>query len=190
MFIIFAVVLFLAAILFSSLRVSVAAVYGETDANVVVKAAFWFMSFTVYKSGEEKPEKEKEEVPPKKEGEQFSMENVEGIFHTFMETFKKLKKRLIIRRFTLKVMLGMTDAANTGIMTGAAWATLYNMIGLLGRHFTLKEYEVEARPSFNKERFDVFFEGVFSIRVIFIFGILASAAKMLGKTQKAESINI
>lgn len=184
------VILFFAVLFFSPLKIRAIVEYSDQGFIARVTGKILFLPFTIYKSGEKKEDVpgKKEEDEDKKKDKKSSMEDMKSSFHSFLEGFKKLQDKLVIRLFRLEITLGFKDAASTGILTGAAWAFAYNIVGLLDRNFVLKKHVVNVNPVFGRERLDFSFEGIFSSKLIYIFSVLSAFSKDEGRSQKSVNI--
>ncbi len=64
-----------------------------------------------------------------------------------------IQKRLTAEDISFHLKFGLTDAAATGIATGAIWAVLYNILALIGRIGTLKNHNFEVVPVYTEAGF-------------------------------------
>ncbi len=64
-----------------------------------------------------------------------------------------LTKAVTVSELNISADFGLDDPAETGIAAGAAYAAVYNMIGLMDRHMKLKERTVSITPDFDEEKF-------------------------------------
>ena len=83
-----------------------------------------------------------------------------------------IQKRITAEDISFHLKFGLTDAASTGIATGAIWAVLYNILALIGRIGTLKNHTFEVVPVYTEAGF--ISEGSFklSFRLIGIISVI------------------
>ena len=124
------------------------------------------------------------ESASKKPKKKLSLERIKEIFSLFFEIFKFLKKHLVFYEFTAKLNFGLEDAAETGILTGAAWGVLYNIVGFVDRTFVLKNHCVDVVPDFENEKLDFIFECGAGLRVFWVLSMLFALLKNIKRIRK------
>ncbi len=115
----------------------------------------------------------KGDAPPKK----MTFSDVENAFLKGIGVLRYLKKRFCVKLFSLKMRMGLGDAADTGIATGAAYGTLYSLLGMVDRYFILKKHEVSITPVFAGVGLEVEFRGTFQLRLCYLLGLIQKIRK-------------
>lgn len=122
---------------------------------------------------------------------------VERLYNIY-ENFVKLKfthllcrdfirKRVRIENLCVKVDFGLSDAAKTGIATGAVWGILYNIFGFVTRFFYVENHKFDVNADYNKEKFELDVDGILSFRIVNIIIIACYALlKYMGVSKKFE----
>lgn len=107
--------------------------------------------------------------------------------YTYLLSKKYIKRKIKIYNFDFDMTFGLDDAAHTGVATGAAWGSIYNVFGFVSNLFTVKSHKFTITPVFDRECFS--FE--FSSKIRFsIFNILALAfAVMINYLKSRKKIN-
>ena len=92
------------------------------------------------------------------------------------DVFKQDKRRIIsalryisgkiaVRDFNLRLTLGTGDAAETGILYGAAWILIGSIMALTRSHINIKEPRVAVIPVFNKVQLNMQFSCIITMRL-------------------------
>lgn len=97
---------------------------------------------------------EKADENPQQTVNQFTHKDLVSRFENSKEMLKKvvnlnvivrkLLQRVTIKKFEWQTLIGLGDAAHTGMITGALWAIKGGIIGILSHYFRLKEMPVVA----------------------------------------------
>jgi len=104
----------------------------------------------IYKTKNKHGEHETNKVTPHEVSERISdykelLEHVFGLSMVFRKFFKSIK----IKQFEWHSVIGVKDAALTGILTGTAWAFKGGIVGLFSKYMKLMVYpEISIYPSF------------------------------------------
>lgn len=163
------------------------------NGRLIVKGGVGVLLFTFFDSSKKKPpqkekkqktvqkSEEKKEEDGKQEKNKLSLDSIKQIFETVYDALKFLKKHLTFFNLRFVLEFGTGDAAQTGILTGTAWAIFYNIAGLADRVFVLKNHEIDVKPHFDDELFDFDFECVAGLRLFWIFPLVISLLKNLKK---------
>ena len=179
------IALLLALFLISPIKILVS--YNQD--NLLVKAGVGVLMFSVYNSAYKKKPKEKKPAEPaakeeKKKKNKLSLKKIKQLFEVIFDTLQFLKKHLTFYDFKIKLNFGTGDAAQTGILTGTAWALFYNIVGLIDRTFTLKKHEVDVKPDFEGEKFELDFKCEAGLRVFWAIAAAFAILKNLNKIRK------
>lgn len=148
----------------------------------LLKGKILFFNITFFDSCAKKENKdiktEQDKNSDKKELN-LNLERIEESFDKAVDALKYLKKRLVIDLFEIKIREGTTDAALTGIATGAAYALFSQMVSTLDRLFVLKEHYESVTPDFENVCFYINFNTKIHIKVAHAFKLLIKILKIL-----------
>ncbi len=92
--------------------------------------------------------------------------------YTYYYSQDFIRKRIVFKKLNVDVSFGMSDAAKTGIATGAIWGLLYNMLALLTKVVTVKNHNFNVEPDYNSEKFLFSVNGIINFRLVNIISIL------------------
>lgn len=84
--------------------------------------------------------------------------NIQRGRYTYLLSKRYVRKKIRIKRIDFDMTFGLDDAAHTGIATGAAWGSVYNILGFLDRLCTVKDHKFNITPVFDGECLSVDFE--------------------------------
>ena len=164
------------------------------DERFRVQAGVGAVMITVFDSQKPKKKKAASSKKDSSEGEisekdkkaksKLSLDKIKEIFSLFYDILKFLKKHLVFYEFTAKLDFGLESAAQTGILTGAAWGVFYNIVGLIDRTFVLKKHSVNVVPDFEEEKFDFIFRCGTRIRVFWALVLAFALLKNIKRIRK------
>lgn len=151
-----------------------------------VKIKYLFFTF----KPKEKPQKEKtkkekpkEKTKKKSIGEWFSLFKL--IEDDIIEILQYAKKHAVSVKYLKFIMdFGMADAMQTGIATGAAYGTVYNVLGFLNRNIPVEECDIKINPDFDRAHLETDIKCIFRIKNVHIIVIAVKALKMYFKMRK------
>lgn len=159
-----------------SVTVSYRKVGDNTESNVLLGLLMLRIPLTnLIKKKNQKEQTDK--VQKEAEKEPFSLKTVENALSRGIRLLKYLKKRLRVNLFSMQMALGLLDAADTGILTGAAYALLYQTLGTLDRNFILKKYEIDVKPVYNSVGLDINFQCKLSLQIRHLCGLIMKIRK-------------
>ncbi len=98
---------------------------------------------------------------------------LEKSHYVYVMSRKALKKRITFENIYFALTFGLEDAAMTGIATGSAWGVVYNLFALLCRISNVKNHKFNITPDFEKECYDLVFEGILTLSLANIICICA-----------------
>ncbi len=79
---------------------------------------------------------------------------------------RKFLQRITIKKFEWDTLMGVGDAAHTGMLTGALWAVKGSIIGLLSHYFRLKEMpNLSVTPHFQAAVIQTRLTCIFQFRI-------------------------
>ncbi|MEO2074742.1 MAG: DUF2953 domain-containing protein [Bacillus sp. (in: firmicutes)] len=105
---------------------------------------------------------DKDDVMTSFENTKELLEHVFGLHKIVRKFFKKVS----IKKFEWHSMVGLGDAAFTGMITGGIWAIKGSIIGLLSHYLSLKVMpELSVTPHFQAAVIQIRFTGIFQFRI-------------------------
>ncbi len=174
---IIAFLVFLAALLLvpARARISLSYLGGVLSYSVHVGLGFLQLNITPMLS----KKKPKPQSPPgeEKKEKKFSFEDLKKTLSKGVEVLSYLRKKFTVKLFSLRVRMGLGDAADTGLATGAGYAAIYNILGTIDRFFVLKKHEVVITPVFQGMGFEAEFRGTFQLRILHCLGLIYKIRK-------------
>lgn len=90
------------------------------------------------------------------------------ILELYRTAVRLLKKFVSLDSVNLKIRIGTGDAATTAISTGALWAAVYNILGIIGRIMYINSHKVEITPDYSDESFIADGKCIIKSRVVYI----------------------
>ncbi|PKR84308.1 DUF2953 domain-containing protein [Heyndrickxia camelliae] len=121
----------------------------------------------IYKLKNENGEHETNKITPYEVSNRISDYN-ELLHHVFdlSTVIRKFLKTIKIKQFEWHSVIGVKDAALTGILTGTAWALKGGIVGLLSKYMKLLVYpEISIYPSFQIPLSQTKIKCMFKIRI-------------------------
>ena len=108
---------------------------------------------SIKKAGNEKQKKE-----PLTEKLKKLAENIQRGRYTYLLSKRYVRKKIKVETLNFSMTFGLDDAAHTGIATGAAWGSVYNIFGFLDKLFIVKSHNFSITPVFDGEAFKMSLE--------------------------------
>ncbi len=172
-----AIVLLLGALLLVPVRIwtTVSNAHGKWTFGVY--AGFGFIRINVSEFIRKAGKKKKEEEPHDKPKKEFSLKGLEKAFEKGISALRYLKKKFTVKLFSISLRFGTGDAADTGILTGAAYTTVYGILGSIDRYFVLKKHEVRITPVFESAGIEMEFCGTFQLKLLYCLGLIQKIRK-------------
>jgi len=95
----------------------------------------------------------------------------EGLYEAYkknkrivMPVVEYISKKIRIYGFNLKLSLGTGDAAATGVLYGAAWIVIGNVMALTSSYLNIIEPRIAVIPIFSKVNLSVDFSCIISMK--------------------------
>ena len=112
-------------------------------------------------------------------------------FLAFKKAYSKnshrLYKSIYAKNIAINVDFGMGDAASTGILTGALWAGIYNVISFVAGIIRICKPEVQVNPDFNSEHLSLSAECIISTRLAnLMFAVVSIGISYLRLIRKSN----
>ncbi len=142
-----------------------------------------------HKTETPKSEKEKKTAEDKTPfGKVFEMfDNIRRLRTTHLLSREYIKKHIFLEMVLFDFEFGLSDAAKTGMATGAVWAAVYNLFAFVTRNFSVGRHEFHIQPNYEKEVVNAKLEGIIKFRIVHIIGILLVVLKNYLKTGRQST---
>lgn len=194
--VIFLILVIIAVLLFSPLRIN--AEYRDGKVKLIFRCAF--VKFTLDTSKlrkKKKTEKQKQNSAKAedtvKEADGFSKFDgfkselaVTGAI--IAEAFELVKNRVRFSDIYLRLRYGTGDAAGTGILYGGIWILVGNIYAFLCRYFYVEFPTVELDPVFNEKAFEIEVQGIIKTRLVHIIIAAFRSLKLYMKYNKTKGV--
>ncbi len=172
-----AIVLLFCALLLVPVRIWATVSNRDGKWKFSVYAGLGFIRVNITKLIRKTQKKEKICPPPPAPKKEFSLKKIEQGFQQGIEVLRYLRKKFTVRLFSLQLRFGTGDAADTGILTGAAYTTAYGILGSIDRYFVLKKHEVRITPVFESAGIEMEFRGTFQLKLLYCLGLIQKIRK-------------
>ena len=97
------------------------------------------------------------------------------------------QKFLTVEKFIVQITAGTGSAPSTAISTGMLWATVYNVIAVIGTVLIIENPVVEITPDYSQAVFKSYAKCIISARVAYIILIgVVILSKNLSRKGKEE----
>lgn len=81
---------------------------------------------------------------------------------------KLLRKFVKLERVSLDISVGTGDAATTAISTGALWAAVYTLLGIIGKIIYIDKHDVKINPDYSRAALCAEGECIIRSRIVYI----------------------
>ena len=198
-FLILAIVIFvfIISLLFSKIKLSINAEKSKGQKlKIYYKIKFFGGLFSIKKSSKREAEKLKEKTSDIiKEEDIGFFEKVKKAYKTFC-AFKyayknnssKLKKAVYAKDINLHIDFGFGDAMATGILTGALWTGIYNVISFISSVITIAEPNINVTPNYNQDKCSVRLECIITSRLVNLIAVVVSVGISYLKFKRKEKL--
>ena len=88
---------------------------------------------------------------------------------------------ITIEKLNISAHIGTGDPADTGIICGSAYASVYGALGFLSKHTKLKEHSVDVFPDFDNTVLSGGLYAILRTRIAHILILLTMVLKLTGK---------
>lgn len=100
----------------------------------------------------------------------------------------KIRKAVFAKKINLHINFGTGNAATTGILTGALWSGIYNVVSFISSVITITEPNINVIPNYNEEECSVNLKCIITSRLVNLIvaaaGIGISYLKFIRKNNK------
>ena len=79
-----------------------------------------------------------------------------------------IRKRIEFKKIDFSMHFGLSDAAKTGIATGAAWASSSCLVSIINQMFGVRDAALDVNPDFNREFFNLRIKSILVLRPVHI----------------------
>ena len=90
----------------------------------------------------------------------------------------RVKGQIVIEKLNFYYKCGFDDAAHTAIIYGTVSGAAYGLYAFLKNYFKVKDSTISIYPDFNSNNHDIRFNGLFTLRILYIVYILLKLAKI------------
>ncbi len=113
-----------------------------------------------------------------------------NILRNMLDDIIKYAKRIIkyifhnaitIEKLNISAHIGTGDPADTGIICGGAYASVFGVLGFLSKHTKLKEHSVDISPDFDNTVISGGLYAILRTRIAHILILLTMVLKLIGK---------
>lgn len=158
--------------------------YHENELNTDFRVKYGVITVFKLKPRSDNPPKKKTKDKPRGDKQKKNKKPV----------FKKLwQRRVHIKRFIVSVAkyvadhimrikklylhgtLGLSDAAQTGIVYGASSAVIYNVIGYIDKKVSIKGIDIDYKPDFTNEVIFIEFESIIRTNIYHVLALAVIA---------------
>lgn len=134
------------------------------------------------KNETKKPKKEREKKDEEKPKKKLTFARFRTIIDGFCEAYDETKddikdvlsdirKKLEFQTLVFHVHFGLSDAAKTGIATGATWTSASCALSVLNQMFAVRNLSLDVAPDFNRECFELHIKSILKLRPVHIISI-------------------
>ncbi len=138
--------------------------------------------------------KNKEEKSEQQEhGEQKLLHKINDIYNkvvyiknVYNASSKTISKRFITQNIEASICFGTSDAAVTGMLTGAIWALMYELLGLLTILSAVDNHSFNVDSVYDRFALEITAKVTFKIKLVSVIRILITVLYNLKKYKKAQ----
>ena len=95
------------------------------------------------------------------------------------EVLSDLRQKIEFKTVDFKVHFGLSDAAKTGIATGAVWTSSSCLVSVINQMFGIRKIDLDVVPDFNRECFNLYIKSILILRPVHIISIGLKALKIV-----------
>ncbi len=145
----------------------------------------YLYGFKVYK-GKKKGDKNTSDVAGFEKDTLSLTEKLKNFKKSYSKITALLKKYTKIEIIRLDVVVGTGDAATTAISAGSLWATIYALVGIIGKIIFIDEHKVTVNPDYVNTVFQADGECIIKSRFVYIIIIACNFFNKNPKKGKEE----
>ncbi len=94
--------------------------------------------------------------------------------HAYKNNSHKLRKAIYAKKINLHINYGSGNAASTGIITGAIWAGIYNVVSFISSVITIAEPKINLVPNYTEKQCSAKCECIITSRLANLIGAVLS----------------
>lgn len=113
----------------------------------------------------EKPQDKVKEIEKKSESLGKKIKHFASLFKTAVKLIKKYVK---CEKVELDITVGTGDAPTTAISTGVLWASVYTLLGIIGKIIFIDKHNVQITPDYANTVFNAKGECIIKSRIVYI----------------------
>ncbi len=106
----------------------------------------------------------------------------------YSTAIRLIEKYVEIKTIELKILVGTSDAASTAIATGTLWASVYTLIGLIGKIAPIENHKVDIAPDYVNAVFSVDGKCIIKSRTVHIIIIVITILMKINPKKGKEEI--
>ena len=137
----------------------------------------------VVKDEEKKTAKDTKKTSDNKKNQFDILKNMLGDIIKYAKKIIKyiFHNAITIEKLNISAHIGTGDPADTGIICGSAYASVFGALGFLSKHTKLKEHSVDIIPDFDNTVISGGLYAVLRTRIAHILILLTMVLKLIGK---------
>ena len=157
-----------------------------TEKDLKLNVFLYGLKVFSLKKNEKSPPGESKKKAEKLEKDAGSLSRkLSRIIDTCKTAVRLLEKYVSITLAEVRIRIGTGDAAITAVSTGALWAAVYGMLGVVGRIVYIDKHKVEITPDYVNNVFEADAKCIIKSRVVYII-IIAITILFKIKPHKGE----
>ena len=159
------ILIVLVLVLFSQVKAILKYNNGKFKLNVML----WGIKVYSFKKKEKMTPDNPEEKAKKFEKDASKLAfKLSDVLELYKTAVRLLKRFVSVDSVKVKIKTGTGDAATTAVSTGALWAAVYNLLGIIGRIMYINNHKVEVTPDYSGASFNANGECIIKSRVVYI----------------------
>lgn len=112
-----------------------------------------------------------------------------GFKYAYQKNSHKVHRAVFAKKINLYINFGTGNAAHTGILTGALWAGIYNIISFVSAVITIAQPKIDVVPVYNEKKCSVVCECIINTRLVnLINAVVSIGISYLIFTRKQKNI--
>ncbi|MDR1392131.1 MAG: DUF2953 domain-containing protein [Clostridiales bacterium] len=101
--------------------------------------------------------------------------------------FVKMRHKVEIEKFDLKVKMGAGNASTTGVVYGAAWGFYSSLYAFLSHCFYIKKQSFEIVPDFYNKKLDFEIETIIKVRLLHVIRAILKSSLIYLKYSRRKN---
>lgn len=175
LYILIALAVLSAFILFSSVTVDVYYEYVEKASKKDITITFFKIIKIKFPKDSDKKKEKKAKPEKKEEKEKLTFKKLKNLLNGIKTSLSdsksdisillsSIKRHLVIDKMLYEMEYGLSDAAKTGMANGALWGILSGIFSIIDNISEIKDVTLNIWPVFDRECLNLRFHGIISIK--------------------------